>query len=239
MNLVPDGISETKVRALMEYSRSRFGWHLMHLSHLENDARSTLLSYLGCKEINPQKLKDKFELHKEKDKLNQQLAADTANYLPHQLLNMIDRTTMGPSIEGRVPFLDHRVVEKAFSIPGDRKIAGKRGKNLLFELGRDSLPDEVLYRKKAGFPNLMQLQFSGELNDLLRRIQLTPDSFSRRYLPEIWSDLATGHDPARPRAWLNAYTLFNLELWHKVHVVDERIVAPEENIYDLFRLPEH
>src|SRR5262249_42746935 len=55
------------------------------------------------------------------DPVNQQLAADAATYLPHQLLALLDRTTMAVSIEGRVPYLDHRVVELALAIPGRGK----------------------------------------------------------------------------------------------------------------------
>ncbi|MBI2363010.1 MAG: asparagine synthase C-terminal domain-containing protein [Elusimicrobia bacterium] len=67
------------------------------------------------------------------------------------LLQRVDRVTMRHSLEARAPFLDHELVELAFSIPEAEKIPGRRLKGLLKELGRRRLPAEVVDRPKMGF----------------------------------------------------------------------------------------
>lgn len=67
------------------------------------------------------------------------------------LLQRVDRVTMRHSLEARAPFLDHELVELAFSIPEAEKIPGRRLKGLLKELARRSLPPDVVDRRKMGF----------------------------------------------------------------------------------------
>ncbi len=67
------------------------------------------------------------------------------------LLQRVDRVTMLHSLEARAPFLDHQLVELAFSLPEGVKIPGRRLKGLLKELARRRLPAEVVDRPKMGF----------------------------------------------------------------------------------------
>lgn len=71
--------------------------------------------------------------------------------LPELLLMRVDKMSMGVSLEARVPFLDHHVVELAMSIQGDRKFKKSIYKSLLKQAVRGSIPDEVIDRKKQGF----------------------------------------------------------------------------------------
>ncbi|MDB4871641.1 MAG: hypothetical protein JWL97_2645 [Gemmatimonadales bacterium] len=71
--------------------------------------------------------------------------------LPELLLMRVDKMSMGASLEGRVPFLDHRFVELALGIPTAMKIAGGRPKHLLKRAVRGVIPDEFIDRKKQGF----------------------------------------------------------------------------------------
>ena len=83
--------------------------------------------------------------------LNQFLWLDQLYYLPDDILNKCDRMSMAHSLEVRPPFLDHRLVEFAASLPEDMKIRGGKLKFLLRELMKDKLPQSVLTRKKEGF----------------------------------------------------------------------------------------
>jgi asparagine synthase (glutamine-hydrolysing) len=87
------------------------------------------------------------------DSINELLASQVTTYGMPALLRYEDRNSMAHSIEARVPFLDHRLVEFAFRLPGDFKIpAPGRTKDLLRRSMRDTLPSEVLDRKdKIGF----------------------------------------------------------------------------------------
>jgi asparagine synthase (glutamine-hydrolysing) len=83
--------------------------------------------------------------------LNRFLWLDQLCYLPDDILYKCDRMSMAHSLEVRPPFLDHRVVEFAASLPEHMKIRGGRLKFVLRELMKDRLPRAVLARPKAGF----------------------------------------------------------------------------------------
>jgi asparagine synthase (glutamine-hydrolysing) len=85
------------------------------------------------------------------DDLAPYLWFDQRYFLPDDILNKADRMSMAHSLEVRPPFLDHRIVEFAASLPASLKIRGSRQKVLLKELMRDKLPPSVLRRKKIGF----------------------------------------------------------------------------------------
>jgi asparagine synthase (glutamine-hydrolysing) len=83
--------------------------------------------------------------------LNQFLWLDQLCYLPDDILNKCDRMSMAHSLEVRPPFLDHRIVEFAATLPENFKIRGNSLKFILRDLMRDKLPRSVLARGKEGF----------------------------------------------------------------------------------------
>ena len=85
------------------------------------------------------------------DDLAPYLWFDQRYFLPDDILNKADRMSMAHSLEVRPPFLDHRIVEFAATLPASLKIRGSRQKVLLRELMKDKLPASVLRRKKVGF----------------------------------------------------------------------------------------
>lgn len=87
----------------------------------------------------------------EGDKINRMLYVDLKNSLPNDMLTKVDLMSMKNSLEVRVPFLDHRVVEFVSQIPGDLKLRGKKGKYILLETFKDLLPPAVHNRPKWGF----------------------------------------------------------------------------------------
>ena len=76
---------------------------------------------------------------------------DQRYYLPDDILMKVDRMSMAHSIEVRPPFLDHRIVEFAASLPSEFKIRGSRQKVILKDLMKGKLPPAILQRKKVGF----------------------------------------------------------------------------------------
>lgn len=86
-----------------------------------------------------------------RSELSGQLEADRNEWLPHNLLAKVDLATMAGSLEARVPFLDHRVVEFAADLPDDLKLRGGIGKWILREAFADRLPQGLRSGKKRGF----------------------------------------------------------------------------------------
>ncbi|RLD83249.1 MAG: asparagine synthase (glutamine-hydrolyzing) [Bacteroidetes bacterium] len=102
--------------------------------------------------------------------LNSVLNFDQNLYLSEDLLVKEDRATMAHSLEGRVPFLDHRVVEFANSLPVNLKLKYKTGKYGLKKTFDKHLPKEILYREKQGFGVPLKHYFRNELKDYAESI---------------------------------------------------------------------
>ena len=85
------------------------------------------------------------------DTINKMLYLDVTESLPNDMLNKVDRMSMRNSLEVRVPFLDHKVVEFAFSIEGRDKLRGRKGKYILLEAFKSILPPKIHSRPKWGF----------------------------------------------------------------------------------------
>jgi len=101
------------------------------------------------------------------DDLAPYLWFDQKYFLPDDILNKADRMSMAHSLEVRPPFLDHRIVEFAASLPAAFKIRGSEQKVLLKELMRGKLPASVLKRKKIGFDIPAHEWLRGPLRSLL------------------------------------------------------------------------
>jgi asparagine synthase (glutamine-hydrolysing) len=92
---------------------------------------------------------------------------DQKYYLPDDILTKSDRMSMAHSVEVRPPFLDHRIVEFAATLPASFKIRGRRQKVILKELMKEKLPAEILTRKKVGFDIPAHEWLRGPLRELL------------------------------------------------------------------------
>ena len=102
--------------------------------------------------------------------LNQVLAFDLKVFIP-ALLQVEDRTSMGASLESRVPLLDHRIVEYSAKMPPKIKWKGGRPKHILKEALKGSMPDKVWSRQdKRGFPTPIAEWFSGPLRGYVTEI---------------------------------------------------------------------
>jgi asparagine synthase (glutamine-hydrolysing) len=101
------------------------------------------------------------------DDLAAYLWFDQKYYLPDDILMKVDRVSMAHAIEVRPPFLDHRIVEFAASLPASLKIRGGRQKVLLKDLMKDKLPPGILRRKKVGFDIPAHQWLRGSLRTLL------------------------------------------------------------------------
>jgi len=101
------------------------------------------------------------------DKINGELFLDLKTYLADDILVKVDRMSMAPSLEARVPLLDHKLVEFAFSLPGDLKLRGNETKWIFKKTMERLLPHETLYRKKEGFSIPIKHWLATDLKDMM------------------------------------------------------------------------
>ena len=152
---------------------------------------------------------DEFQSAFDTDSQTATLAADTGSYLPDDLLTLLDRTTMAVSVEGRVPFLDHRLVEAALAVPCEIRTPGGRQKGLERSMAKKFLPEGVLDAPKQGFASPVPAWMRAGLKDVAGRILKRRETLDRGWwtAPGIDTLLA---DPARHG--FRVYTLLMLEL---------------------------
>jgi asparagine synthase (glutamine-hydrolysing) len=159
--------------------------------------------------------------------LNRYLRVDQNYYLPDDILYKTDRMSMAHSLEVRPPFLDHRIVEFAASLPQRLKIRGWKQKYVLRELMRGKLPNSVLDRKKSGFDIPTHDWFRGTLRELLRDT-LTPEAIAATGIFDACAinALIRDHMERRINAGYHLWGLLTLFLWIKRWKVET--LLPEE-----------
>ncbi len=96
------------------------------------------------------------------------MAADFKTYLVDDVLTKLDRATMGVGLEGREPFLDHRIVEYAARIPIDLIYKDGKSKHILRQILYKHVPQKLIDRPKQGFSAPLHKWFKKDLSDMLR-----------------------------------------------------------------------
>src|SRR5271166_2782685 len=148
--------------------------------------------------------------------LQRLLYTDIKTYLVELLMKQ-DNMSMAASIESRVPFLDHVLVEFATRIPREVQIHGLAGKRILKKAVEDLLPHSILYRPKLGFPTPWSGWLAGPRLETIREVLLQPRSLNRGYfrreaIEKLFEEHRAQHRDNYDRIW----RLLNLELWHRV-----------------------
>ena len=129
---------------------------------------------------------------------------------------------MACSIESRVPFLDHELVEFAATVPDRMKLRGGVGKYILKRAVEDILPREIVYRKKMGFPTplrqwLMEPSADALIAQLHDRDGLLAPYIDFTYLNDLLARHKSGLEDATDRIW----RLLNLQLWGNIFITSK------------------
>jgi asparagine synthase (glutamine-hydrolysing) len=154
------------------------------------------------------------------------LAADLKTYL-HELLMKQDQMSMAASVESRVPFLDHELVELACALPEGMKLRGLETKHVLRRAMAGVLPEEVLRRKKMGFPVPVGRWLRGEHRGVVEEYVLSERAaergiFEREYVRELVARHEAGEEHAE-RLWM----LVNFEIWQRSFFDGEAVSMPD------------
>jgi asparagine synthase (glutamine-hydrolysing) len=145
--------------------------------------------------------------------LSQMLYADQKTYLVELLMKQ-DQMSMAASIESRVPFLDHPLVEFSTRVPDRLKIRSSEGKYILKRAVEDLLPREIIYRKKMGFPTPLRQWLRDSRAEplfqlLLDRDKLLAEHFNMPFIEALIERQRNGTEDCTDRLW----RLLNLQIW--------------------------
>ena len=164
---------------------------------------------------------DALERCEAKSLLDRLLYADMATYL-HELLMKQDQMSMAASIESRVPFLDHPLVEFTAGMPERMKLRGTTTKYVLRRAMEGILPDAILSRRKMGFPTPVGRWFRTEHSHVVREFVSSERAKARGLFdPQVLERLVRSHVEGVERHDERLWCLVNLELWQRIFVDGE------------------
>lgn len=190
---------------------------------LQNDEPDTLLTgalYQAFHDKNPYRvLTEQINRAKHQDPINQVLYAETTTLLPGNNLVKPDRMAMANSLEVRSPFLDYRLVEFAFQIPGHLKLEGGETKAIYKKAVQPLLGDELTYRKKQMFTVPVGEWFKKELADYCHQLLLDGRLGARKILHETAiRNMLSSHIQGSANYTRQLRALISLEIWFRLFI---------------------
>ena len=178
------------------------------------------------REYTAEPLRKLFSKVKDQAILDQMLYIDTKTWLPDDLLIKADKMTMANSLELRVPFLDHKVLEFAAALPTNYKLKGFSLKYILKRALSKRVPPAILKRKKVGFPVPYDSWMRRELKDWLSGILLDRETSARGYFRKSTVEKLLAENANSGRYSKELFSLAVLELWHRQFLGHERSLTP-------------
>ena len=164
--------------------------------------------------------------------LDRLLYADIKTYL-HELLMKQDQMSMAASLESRVPFLDHKLVEFTSSLPERLKLNRWTTKYVLRQSMKDVLPEQILTRPKMGFPVPIGAWFRGEYASVLDEYVLSSRAVERGiFNADTVRTLVNQHQRGVANHSERLWSLVNLEMWFR-RFIDGEVASPKvESAYE-------
>lgn len=145
--------------------------------------------------------------------INQDLYLDLKTYLVDNILVKVDRMSMATSLEARVPLLDYKMVEFAFSLPPALKLGGTTTKHFFKHAMKGILPDDIINRRKEGFSipikNWLKTDLKGLMSDFLSEGKIKDAGlFNYNYVKKIMDEHLNNRQNHAHRLW--SLILFNI-----------------------------
>jgi asparagine synthase (glutamine-hydrolysing) len=169
------------------------------------------------------------ELARSGERLPDYLYFDQKYFLPDDILSKVDRVSMAHSVEVRPPFLDHRIVEFAASLPSHLKMNGSRQKVVLKDLMKDKLPAQILKRKKMGFDIPAHEWLRGPLRPLLQDMVATAADYGDLFQQSVLEDCVNQHLSRRANLGYHLWGLTILFLWMRKWRIETPAQTPNQN----------
>jgi len=200
---LPSGLQHSRWMMFMSGEDKRSLYHEAFSNHVESEGVADLL-------------RSWFERVAGLPQLSQQQFVDIHTYLPDDILTKVDRMSMAVSLEARVPLLDHRLVEFAWSLPSRHKVHRMKTKVLLRQAMTDILPADVLRKPKEGFSIPIKHWLRGPLRplmqDLLSSSKLREGGLFREECVQGWiGEHLAGKANHSHRLW----ALIAFQLWRE------------------------
>ena len=139
---------------------------------------------------------------------------DMNTYLLNDHLRKVDRMSMAHSLEARVPFLDHRIVELAMSLPSKYKVNFFQTKRILKHIAKDFLPKSVVYGKKKGLTSPIAGWISSELKDYIND-NLKGGLLDELFDPGVTRQILKDHHRKTKDNSRIIWSLITLQIWGK------------------------
>lgn len=166
------------------------------------------------------------ELTKDLSLLDGLLYADIKTYL-HELLMKQDQMSMATSVESRVPFLDHKLVEFTAKMPDSMKLRGGTTKYVLRESMKGVLPEKILSRTKMGFPVPVGSWFRGPFKSVIDEYVLSERALSRGiFAPDFVRNIVSLHQAGEDHSE-RLWSLLNFEMWLRRFFDTEELPSAE------------
>lgn len=205
---------------------------------LTTETRERIIADGDANSLNPYAtMRGYFDTGASRSLLSRMLYADTKTYL-HELLMKQDQMSMATSIESRVPFLDHKLVEYTASLPERMKLRGAwRTKHVLREAMKGILPDEILTRGKMGFPVPVGKWFRESYRHIVDEYVLSERTLARNLFDRAAvRRLVTRHNAGEnhdERLW----SLVNFEMWQRRFIDGEGANVKQDSPLEKLAVP--
>ncbi len=153
------------------------------------------------------------------------MSMDLQDYLVNNILSLLDKMTMAVSLEGRVPILDHRLVETCYKIPYNIKFHENKLKGIMRESFKEILPNEILHLPKAGFSGPTEFWVSNFLRTSIYKhlleepVYLFKEILDLSFIKEVLNNVKMLSFYSE-----SLYALYIFTLWYKRHVMREVII---------------
>lgn len=162
------------------------------------------------------------------DPINQVLYLDMMQLLPGNNLVKPDRMGMAVSLEARAPFLDYRMMELAFQIPGEMKLRNGETKAILKSTVSDLIGNALAYRRKQMFTVPIGEWFKGPLFNPIQRFILSEQALSRGLFErEVLNELLESHREERANYTRQLRAVVALEIWHRIFIDRSDVSIPD------------